>query len=102
MDSFESSHWYPHTGSDREKDKEKHGLNGETFLLCFFEDSFRLFLPVIDFSRYLLSSVTFVDLFIPTTAIFSEPVLFSFVLKLYYFILKAVPLLLVYPFYCAV
>jgi len=30
LDSFESSLWYPHTGLGREKDKEKHDLNGKT------------------------------------------------------------------------
>ena len=84
LDSFESSLWSPHTGLDREKDKEKHGLNGETSLLCpvfLCLKTFRLFLPFIDFSLYLFSSVIFVDVFIGTTAILSDPVLFSLFLN---------------------
>ena len=49
--------------------------------VSLFEGSFHLFLPVIDFSRYLLSSVTFVDVFIPTTAILSDPILSSLFLN---------------------
>ena len=100
---------YPHTGLYREKDKEKHGLNGATFLLC----SVFLCLKNLFFCFY-LSLISHAYCFHPfilsILSLESPPfslalfccLFFVFVLILYYVILKAVPLLLVYPFYCAV